>query len=138
MMSGNIMKISVPVDDAINISEEMKRCDAWKTVNSSNELAEKSNHMRHSKKSSRSKASHKKSRKDRKLSQIEEERSLRASMDKGDDNDDDDDDDHDEAHEFITIKIDNADSVNTPLISETVIAEDDGETVAQHTGVVEA
>eukprot|EP00794_Sanderia_malayensis_P004975 gene4975-5624_t len=139
MMSGNIMKISVPVDEPINISEEMKRCDAWKTVNSSNELAEKANHKRHSKKTSRSTSSHKKSLRNRQLSEIEEEeRFLKASIDKGDNSVDrsnnDYDDDDDEAHEFITIKIDKADSVNTPLIQETSLEEDDA---PQISGAVE-
>ena len=36
MASGNVMKISVPVD--INISEELMNCGVWKTVNSENAL----------------------------------------------------------------------------------------------------
>jgi len=106
MVSGNIMKISVPVEDPINISEEVKRCGVWKTVNSSNELLEKSSHKKHSKKSKRGgSSSHKKSsHKNPKLSEIEEESFLKASsLDRYDEDNDDDDD---ESHEFITIKID--------------------------------
>lgn len=121
MVSGNIMKISLPVEDPINISEEVKRCGVWKTVNSSNELAEKGHshsHKRGNKKSKRS-SSHKKSRKRERLSEIEEESFLRASIDK-EENDDDDD----ASHEFITIKIDKADSVNG-LKRESEITDDE-------------
>lgn len=115
MVSGNIMKISVPVEDQINISEEVKRCGVWKTVNSSNELCEKQGHKRSSKKGKRSTSSRKKSRKSARLSEIEEESFLKASIDRNDDDDDEDDDDDDdnESHEFITIKIDKAESKNS-------------------------
>ena len=121
MVSGNIMKISVPVEDPINISEEVKRCGVWKTVNSANELAEKQSHKRHSKKSKRSNSSHKRSHKNPKLSEIEEESFLKASFDKNNEDGDDD-----ESHEFITIKIDKAES-NSSLIKENGVTENDEE-----------
>ena len=104
MVSGNIMKISVPVEDPINISEEVKRCGVWKTVNSANELAEKQNHKgrKHKKKSKKSNSSHRKSHQNANLSEIEEESFLKASFDKDNEKADEDD----ESHEFITIKID--------------------------------
>ena len=128
MVSGNIMKISVPVEDPINISEEVKRCGVWKTVNSSNELAEKPGHTRHSKKSKRSNSSHKKSRKNPKLSEIEEESFLKASFDRDDDANDDDN----ESQEFITIKINRPESSDA-LVKENSFGEDD----AQEPGIME-
>ena len=110
------MKISVPVEDPINISEEVKRCGVWKTVNSSNELAEKTPHKRHSKKR---KTSGHKSRKNPKLSEIEEESFLKASQD----HDDENEDDAGEHSEFITINIDKADH----RIDENAAEEDTAE-----------
>ena len=133
MVSGNIMKISVPVEDPINISEEVKRCGVWKTVNSSNELAEKSGHKsghkRHSKKGKRGTSPHKKSRKNPKLSEIEEESFLKASYDRDEGENDEDDD---ESHEFITIKIDSSKSSNS-LVKENGFGDDDeqGSNVAE-------
>ena len=131
MVSGNIMKISVPVEDPINISEEVKRCGVWKTVNSSNELLEKSSHKRHSKKGKRSSSHKKSSHKNPKLSEIEEESFLKASsLNRNDDDDDDDDDD--ESHEFITIKID-----KPKLSDEKDCSEDAAKDAAKYSDIAE-
>ena len=94
------MRISVPLE--INISEEMKSCGAWKTVNSSNELIEphqkkiRSNNAKHAhvKKSKNSRSA----RLQKKLSEIEEEDKGSAVRMQSLDEDE---------SEFITIKIDN-------------------------------
>eukprot|EP00794_Sanderia_malayensis_P012950 gene12950-14282_t len=120
MKSGNIMRISVPLE--INISEEVKRCGVWKTVNSSNELVDHnakggSSHgdreHKHgsngssgrAKKSKHGKRKHSRphSSKHDKLTGIEEEAHKPIADDDGSPADSDRDE---EDRDFITIKID--------------------------------